>query len=103
MKSSEILLSFYKAWLKNDDQGIWQPRSQVGLCHNLRQYSFLYSPGDEESLSEEMQQQFRDAGLDKEYPFNVNGTHYFNEKDAYSNEARVQWVKDRIAEAEQDV
>jgi len=45
---------------------------------------------------EELKQQFRDAGLDDEYPFNSDSLHYYNEiclNASWLNEKRIAWVE----------
>lgn len=103
MKSSVALLDFYEWWL---DQALSpEPVDSVitcGLCYNLEIYTgddnYLYM-----ILFDEMMDQFDDALLEVEYPFNdfyFRG--YWVEKVAgtqHKNFNRLAWVYDRLEEA----
>lgn len=91
-KTLQQFYNDYAAWL---DAGApeGQPfvRSQ-GLCINLWDWS-----EHNVNLDIELSNQFKDAGLDEDYPFNVNGNDHHRETDSelmHLNPLRIKWVKD---------
>lgn len=108
IESSKTLLAFYVSYygwlleLPNDDAIKF--RLDCGLCTNfLRHFKACGGVGWLEAYKE-LTEQFTMAGLDNEYPFNVDATHYVAEADrmaCYRNPARVKWVRDRIADMEE--
>ncbi len=106
MKSSPMLLEFYKWWYNITPIPGHLPRPTSGLCTNLAIYAGLrnISIEDYDTISKEMNMQFAEAGLIVRLPFNKDIEDYSKESHrsaCYSNSARVQWVKDRIQESEE--
>ena len=98
--SSPELLSFYVAWLNAAQEHPYGDMrvQDSGLCSNLRH--FCYKKGFPGSLGDELRGQFLLAGLDVNYPF-CGRSDYCDEvlsDRAHLNEARVQWVRDRIVD-----
>ena len=104
--SSAALLRFYKAWLADQPE---MDRAVSGLCICLEVYVGSHSGSTErwrvnmfDSLKYEMRKQFECAGLDYNFPFNCGYGDYALECDAnktHENPRRIQWVKDRIEDA----
>lgn len=88
---SEQLKEFYKAyaaWLDAGAPQCFPFKRHDGLCHNLSNWSDY-----DEELSEELLDQFDDAGLDWEYPFDDHWTKYSADDYKHLNPARVSWVR----------
>jgi len=74
-----------------------------GLCDNYRDYfrSLYRDRGATDALSE-MVQSFRNAGLDRLYPFNHGSPYAFSEECnmelAHENPQRIEWVRKKIAD-----
>lgn len=104
MKSSPILLAFYKAWLGETKPGKYQRRNG-GLCPNLVEFMDTVFPECRLSpVMEEMHQQFRDAGLNETHPFHADIFEYRGEvgrRSCHTNKVRIQWVQDRIKDMEE--
>lgn len=109
--SSATLLRFYKAWIANYPA---MNRTTSGLCGCLVDYvdDFVGETTREEDrrwrdhlldrLKYEMRKQFTCAGLDYNLPFNADCMDYLSEcinLACHTNELRIQWVKDRIEDA----
>lgn len=109
--SSATLIRFYKAWIA-DHPGM--DRTTNGLCNCLEAYvdtivGDITNEEDERwhnrlwsSLKYEMRKQFECAGLYYNFPFNCGYGDYALECDAatsHENPRRIQWVKDRIEDA----
>lgn len=110
--SSPMLLAFYESWLADHHT---KERTRHGLCVCLD--SFIWDEMWDRSFSEEhhrqlcaisdatlkeMKKQFRCAGLSVSVPFNVNYEDYVKEhihNRSHENKLRVEWVKDRIEDA----
>lgn len=98
------LKQFYRAmqeWIdggcKEDNQYGFIP--QIGLCNNLINFTQVTEGDYKEDFLEEMKQQFHEAGLDKDLPFNENIS-YVLERDKgirYKNLQRLAWVKQHAA------
>lgn len=96
----KTLLNFYKAynqWLSSgapEDKPFSRKR---GLCWNL-----VYGYAEEGSnLLEEMIDQFEKAGLNTEYPFDLDMDMYTSSSKVaiiHKNPKRVKWVKDKLKE-----
>lgn len=109
MEMSEILQKFY------DEIGEWilsgcpegREFGNTGLCSNLR--TFMYNnrkthPWERERAVEiELEYQFREAGLNPEYPFDdALGSSYRSamwDRKLYDNPLRYQWVFDHMSSA----
>lgn len=107
--SSTMLLMFYKRWLEGDTS---LNRTEHGLClcinHFVRSHYAEDVPSPRwyddmvNSLLYEMRKQFEEAGLSAINPFNKAYADYFFEvenKMCHLNPLRIQWVKDRIEDA----
>lgn len=96
-KSSPALLQFYRDWLAWAEGGAeeWGPHDfsrRYGLC--LCQFFGKYD------MEEEMKDQFVAAGLSRTYPFGYSEFHRGRaSKSLHKDEARLAWVRARIAEA----
>lgn len=117
MKSSKMLLEFYKAWLAGTDDSGYVRDDGNGLCGNLGEYTWKHlwrsdfterEEGEfwevREKLEQEMKLQFISAGLSAHFPFNYSFILYLDEtlqKGCSINTARLQWVKDRISDMEE--
>lgn len=112
MKSSPLLLAFYKAWRRGADENGYVRRDNAGLCYNLRVYILAAEKypdyaGDKwacADLLHEMKKQYRSAGLDDTLPFDGHFWRYnldSNQNACSSNPKRIQWVLDRIADMEE--
>ncbi len=88
----------YDEWLEIEDDTFF---CGYGLCANL--WDFYVEEGElMDSVLEEMHNQFIEAGLDQELPFNEDSADYRMEKhkgECHHNIRRTGWVKARIAEA----
>lgn len=109
--SSATLIRFYKAWIANHPA---MNRTTNGLCGCLVDYvgTIVGDITTEEgkrwhdrlsdSLKYEMRRQFERAGLDFNLPFNTGCMDYLSEcldLSCHNNTLRLQWVKDRIEDA----
>ena len=90
MKTLQAFYQAYAAWL---DAGA--PNGQPfyrssGLCSNLTRFT-----DDWEPLLNAMIDQFKEAGLDHEYPFNGEESYYTHCQygTQYVNPYRVEWVR----------
>lgn len=110
--SSPVLLAFYQSWFANHRT---KERRTNGLCvclgnfiwdelwdsnFNAKQIQQFCSMRD--ATMEEMKEQFRCAGLSDHVPFNVDYEDYVQEcvhNRSHENKLRVEWVKDRIEDA----
>lgn len=111
MKTSESLMGFYKTYLAWIEAGApdGEPffRNQ-GLCSNLYDYAGM-NPYDTivwGNMLDEMHNQFDYKGLNHFLPFNENWDDYTKEYSAevcFLNADRVNWVRDRVEEEEQNV
>ena len=94
---SEALTRFYQAYLAWVEAGAHEENEHmfsrgVGLCTNLHIFS-KYN----DTLLTEMVNQFKEAGLDRFYPFNKYSSHYGAEKThkrCHSNNNRMAWVRE---------
>lgn len=115
MKSSDLLLEFYKAYRDWAEEGCcaWTStafnpygfRKYEGLCGNVDYFTERKGIPTHE-LREELQAQFEEAGLDRTYPFNDHTDEncwidYSDDYDCPDNPDRCKWVLDRIAEMEE--
>lgn len=100
---SDTLTEFYRAYLAWINAGAYMGHPKfvryAGLCCNLANYFGGYSLGLR--AADEMCEQFRQAGLDAELPFNLypDSRPYSDEslKDlCHTNPYRIQWVKDHV-------
>lgn len=104
MKSSPQLLNFYREYKKWLDIGA--PKDGAfyrgsGLCFNLS--SFLGKNDPDMKVQFEMKNQFFDAGLNTETPFDFDFdeyAHYGSKGKSYLNIYRRGWVEDRIRDME---
>lgn len=88
---SEELKAFYKAYAEWLDSGApdRKPfRHRKGLCYSLDEWSDYNF-----DLSDEMQQQFIDAGLSCLYPFDEDSSVFRLDENKHLNPARVAWVR----------
>lgn len=108
-KQSALLTAFYRAYLKfaetGDNPYDFTPRT--GLCSNLCDYVDKHLEDSGKSPNAkifyaavgEMDRQFKDAGLDTNYPFNHgSGRSYDLEMEqgrAFDNVHRMNWVRYR--------
>ena len=105
MKSSPFLLAFYKAWIGETKHPNWQ-RYNGGLCMNLYEFACAMYPNQRIAggYLDEMREQFLDAGLNPEVPFNDH-LHGYREElynhACHTNKLRIQWVKNRIKDMEE--
>ncbi|ATE85745.1 hypothetical protein Sf12_gp19 [Shigella phage Sf12] len=89
---TEKLKAFYKAYSAWLDAGATKNRPfdrSRGLCYSLEQFSDY----DDYALLKEMQQQFTDAGLNWEHPFDRCLSAYKVDANKHLNPARVAWVR----------
>ncbi|WBF77867.1 hypothetical protein W70_73 [Escherichia phage W70] len=93
---SEQLKAFYKAYAAWLDEGAPDRdpfNRRKGLCYSLDHW-----PDYNFDLSEEMQQQFTDAGLCCEFPFDKGRYTYHKDTKKHLNPARVAWVRKHAEE-----
>lgn len=83
----------YAAWLDAGAPDRDPFERSKGLCYSLDHWSHYNF-----DLSEEMQQQFTDAGLCWEYPFDHGHRAYFDDDKKHLNPARVAWVRKHAGE-----
>lgn len=104
MKSSPVLLAFYKAWIGETKHHRYTRRNG-GLCPNLTEFMDAAFPGCIQApVMEEMHKQFHAAGLPVSHPFNMDMSGYRQEvglRCCHRNASRVQWVKNRIKDMEE--
>lgn len=101
MVQSPELTAFYKAYLAWVDDGCKHSEvfsTYLGLCTSLNKYLYkqINSYFLRKCVSSEMSNQFKAAGLSRDYPFN-NGSpfEYDKEKeDKQRNPRRIKWVRD---------
>lgn len=106
---SEILAEFYQVYWDTINHKIkpsWY-QSDAGLCHNLE--AWLEDQGYDEldgyDIRLELEEQFEDAGLDTEYPFNGDWLNYRTERDNCTmadNIKRRLWVLSKLEEIKND-
>lgn len=111
MKEINEFLKDYISWIDRGALSDYIYLRGVGLCSNLREYlNEVKLPGDERHPRRrhamgELKDMFVKDGLCGSYPFNVGWSDYDNEvtnNTCYKNEARIKWVKDRLAEINQE-
>lgn len=108
MSQSPMLTRFYQeylAWVEAGaptEYGSFKP--YWGLCSNLQVFSFAAAQDDIREpcvdYCEELSDQFRDAGLHPEVPFNTSRHDYSDETSehlCYTNEERLAWVRKHAA------
>lgn len=93
---SEQLKAFYKAYAEWLDAGA--PHSETfdrtcGLCNALEEFSEC-----DYKLLKEMQQQFTDAGLNWDFPFDEGWKAYHYDDNKHLNASRVEWVRKHAEE-----
>lgn len=98
-QQSELLTTFYRAFLAFAETGE-NPHDftpSTGLCSNLAK--FLCKIDADYTALEEMERQFKKAGLNNNYPFNSgSGRNYdleMEEGRAFFNADRMNWVRYR--------
>jgi len=99
MAQSKELTDFYRAYLYWVEDGAKENQpftSAVGLCNNA-----AWQGGLGEGIKEEMRAQFVAHGLDAAYPFGMRAYDYEYAHRLHAQPERMQWVRDRLAEAEQ--
>lgn len=96
MKTLQDFYDSYAQWLK-DDAPEGNPFFRAcGLCSNL-----YFFGGCDDDLCYEMSQQFLEADLSDEYPFNGDWDNYvdeINRGETHLNEARRKWVFDHVSD-----
>lgn len=98
---SSFLTSFYLEyhnWLKAGAPDDKPFSRSLGLCNNLRNYlsNKVALPGEMFNVVDEMQDQFKSAGLRAKLPFNDSLLDYTAEQDAgtmHLNDKRREWVR----------
>lgn len=106
---SEVLAEFYQAYWDAVNHKIkpsWY-LSDAGLCHNLEAWLERqgYDGYDAYDIRLELEEQFEDAGLDNEYPFNGDWQSYKHERDNCTmsdNIKRRLWVLSKLEEIKND-
>lgn len=93
-----LLKQFYidmNNWIEAAYEGNPVFRSHTGLCYNLVRWGVDKNLNCSD-LQEALVDQFMDAGLDPNYPFNKNDTEYDDERKGlmYQNPARLAWIKE---------
>ena len=86
----------FQAWIDSgfSNSTIFTPI--YGLCGNALRWARAHNLAHIEFLNS-LKEQFLDAGLDYEYPFNEDYADYDHESwsdSLYTNEKRLKWVKD---------
>ena len=93
-QQSPELTKFYRDYLDWVDRGApWDAPfdPSCGLCTNCSNHY-------EESVYEEMVQQFIDAGLHKTWPFGERAYEYYSDKDTmHLDERRIAWVRSHLS------
>jgi len=93
---SPTLKSFYKdmqAWITSGMQ-THQFRQDRGLCSNLVAIYCREMPRKaRDEVFFELLDQFKDAGLNDDFPFNGDPEEFTNEHKRYENPARLAWVQ----------
>lgn len=99
-EQSQLLTDFYRAYLEfaEEKANPFDFQLTLGLCSNLRKFFKGCENSDSYyDTSDEMYQQFDDAGLDQSYPFNLGYVSSYTEEmrvaGAAKNEMRTQWVR----------
>jgi hypothetical protein len=103
----QLLLEFYKAyldWVGRNAPELKPFTKGTGLCHNFAEFirsNYTNSNFHIKDCTITLKDQFREANLDVEYPFNEGDDEsYAYDVDcgmAHLNPARIQWVRDRVA------
>lgn len=97
---SDVLTDFYRAYVVWLDTGTFNTslfREKDGLCTCLVNYLKYkgYSKSTIDRHTDELNDQFRKAGLDRFYPFNYGDGNYFaNEHKKNMNRQRVTWARE---------
>jgi hypothetical protein len=107
---SELLKNFYlayAAWLDDGTQDETVFSKANGLCSNLRWYCDYVETSDAEwfCVKGELVDQFIDAGLNKTYPFDLDGFAYEKSGQQYKchlKPRRIQWVRDQVAKIKEE-
>lgn len=104
MKSSPDLICFYTEYLAWVDAGAPEDSPftrAAGLCHNIYEFAEVNEGMRPGFLCDEMHRQFRLELLSETLPFQ-SPEDYTRETEGdmcHMNARRLQWVRDRIAEA----
>ena len=100
---SDALTEFYRAYLAWINSGAYTNHPNfvryAGLCDNISDYFGGSGPGLR--AADEMCEQFRQAGLDVELPFNLYpGQRRYSAESmsdlCHTNPYRIQWVRDHV-------
>lgn len=99
-QQSELLTAFYRAYLAFAETGDnpygFRPRN--GLCSNLVKFLDITCSGEDYTVCDEMEYQFKCAGLSTIYPFNNgSGEDYdlqMKHSNAFENLQRLNWVRE---------
>lgn len=100
-----VLMDFYKAYLDwfNRNAPELKPFTKgTGLCHNFAEFIRSNYAGRNFHLKDFMialKDQFREANLDVEYPFNNGDDEFYSfdvDTGTHLNPSRIQWVRDRV-------
>lgn len=102
MTQSKELSLFYQAiwnWIQSNFQ--YNPNefdTNCGLCSALWDWHIATDMAHElgMNLKEELKQQFVDAGLDIQYPFDEHTWDYTSTVNKFTNPKRLAWIKDHL-------
>lgn len=102
MTQSKELGLFYQAlwdWIQSNFlNNPNEFEANCGLCSAIWDWhvakDFTHESGV--SLKEEMKQQFEDAGLDIQYPFDAQSWDYANTVNKFTNPKRLAWIKNHL-------
>lgn len=96
---SEELKAFYQEMQEWIDAGLpmdnrYRFSIWYGLCHNLEAFLRCY-PKPQETYIEEMREQFIQAGLGEDYPFDKAWEYAADVEEGtlYTNQERLNWIK----------
>lgn len=103
MQQSEVLTAFYRAYLDWVAAGAPDYNEHgfsrcVGLCSNLDAYCAEMEDAGYHGAEDEMEQQFRDAGLNTSFPFE-SPREYSEAQDTgrmHLNQYRLSWVREKV-------
>lgn len=102
MKQSKEIIQFYREidqWIKAGCLRNVVFQKSIGLCDSVTWWT-----GDDdllESMTDELVEQFKAAGLDVRYPFGDDYIERSEERTMYQCPKRLQWIADRIADADE--
>jgi len=96
----KLFYQHMKLWINSEFPDRAYVNISSGLCEHLHWFMLsqhIHSSNERIELLREMKQQFKDAGLHSDLPFNDSLYDYQSEPNKYANAKRVAWVNKHSA------